>query len=554
MLSYHQGKNLKVARKKKIDKVDLLSMDPASAGKILLDVPDLWDATIFGQEVPYFHSWLWKWHTDRSVKNLCVIMPAGSGKTEVFSKKAAIYWLCLDRNIRIAIIQKVVAQAEALLLRIQEEFSGNEALKTFYPPTFVPNNEDSGFPYNSSVMRVKGNTSKNKTHNLHAYGAGSEGILGERFDILLVDDIVTPQNSGTPQLREKLDVWFSQSVRKTLVGSPYSLVRLFGTPFYYDDLYSLMKEKATCIIEPGNFILPDDPSIDKSGWVFIRLDVEVGKEPGLTLWPKQYSWDYLEREKREGKKAYLTRLRCIVDDSTSQIFPEKAIYGGYDDDLKITFPGCLDKGRSFGEIPDGVKIVIGSVDPASGSTSRESAEFAHLVLAKDDDDFLYLVDMFHGKIPIVTNKDHEGVYVDGESQVGTIIARDEVYDLKYTVVETNSQQYSWMDIIKSIDASVVLRGHTTSKTKIDKEIGVESMAGIIEAGKLRIPYLTKDDRDKAKDLIDQLIYYPNYKYSDLVMALWFGYLSLRKRREVKFIPLNTIRMNATPLVVGGKMI
>ena len=508
----------------------------------LLQAPDLWATIVFGHEVPPEHSWLWQYLVDETIRYLVILWPGGGAKSTLVTQEHTIYDLCRNRNHRTCLIQKSHAQAMSEMSAIMRQLTHNRTLTDLYGD-FKPPGEDSGFPWSTSALRVIGNTnSTEKTHNVHGYGVGSTDVLGGRYDTVKPDDVCTEDNSNTPEAREKLETKLTTEWDKTLIGAAVPRLIMDGTAFKYDDLYlsKINSNACTAYIGPSDWRTPDELTAeDKSGYVVIHKDVEVGIR-GKPFWPKQFPQEFLEFEKRKNLINYNRRLRNIVRTSDQVVFPEPALRGGVDE-WGNQYPGCLERDMVLGEREGSWKIICGA-DPSSGKKTGASAQFAHAVIGVDGDD-IHVVDLFTAPIPMTRNNDGGGEN-DGKSQIGTIVARHLRYGATFTVIEDNAQQHAWITTTREVAPLVKVKPHNTNKNKVSPEIGVESMAALMEAGRLHIPYGNKYSVEQAEKLIEQLVYYPDYSYSDLVMALWFCVFYARKRSKVKMLSWEDLRKNA----------
>ncbi len=519
--------------------------------RVLLDIPDLWDALIFGQEVPEFHSHLWPFLIDDGIRYLVVELPGGHAKTSLISVKLPIWRLCRDPDDRICIMQKAIEQAKDVIRSIQREMTHNQKLTELYGP-FKPPSDDDGYPWSTTTMRVAGNRdTAEKTNSVHAYGWSSTDIMGNRFKIFLGDDFVTSDNSDTPEKRQKIRTKEATEWTKTLIGAPNPRYILMGTPMFFDDAFEEKRDKASDYLGPGDWRGPGE--VDKSGFVFIRRSAEKGRRAGRTLWPKQADWPYLEEQKQTfGYTDYLRRMCCEVGDPELAIFKEVALKGGTEEKTGISYPGCLDYERCLGDSRSGWRVICGA-DPSSGKDTGAAGQFAHVTIGVDKEKNVNLIDLFTAPVPMSRREDNDPEPPDGKSQIGTIIHRHWKYGALYTVIESNSQQYAWITTVKEADPLVRVKPHQTGRNKTQPEIGVESMAGLVESGKLRIPYGNAESRRKSDELINQLIRYPYFSLSDLVMALWFAVYSTSKRGRVVFHDYNAIRAAARPFQLIKKV-
>ena len=510
----------------------------------LLKTPALWDAVVFNQRVPEVHEHLWHFVADPEIKYLCVEVPAGTGKTQFLSIKSSIYFLCLDPNERICVLQKGVDQAKGVISSIQRQMTGNKTLIDLYGP-FKPTREQEGYPWSTDTMRIAGNDNvAEKTNSVQAYGWASTDVMGNRFTKFLGDDFVTTDNSDTPEKKQKIRTKSETEWDPTMVGAKNPKYFYLGTPMFHNDEFESKFDIASDYLGPSDWRLPDE--VDKSGWVCIRRSAEVGKKKGTLLWVEQLPQEMLDEKRKRGERNYQRRYLCRVTSSELQTFIPEAVKSGTDPETGITYPGCLDHHREIGQYDKTLKVICGA-DPSSGKDTGASGQFAHVTVAFDKrQDITYIVDMFTEPIVVDRRLPDEGAD-DKISQIGTIVHRHHKYDANLTVIETNSQQHAWKDLVDKADQTVKPKPYNTGKKKNDPDVGIPGMAGMFESGLIRIPYKGKETREEADKLIKQLIEYPEGDLTDLIMALWFCVVNRHKRGSVKYHDILNMRAQSKPI-------
>ncbi|MGH7273251.1 MAG: hypothetical protein ACREIQ_02165, partial [Nitrospiria bacterium] len=73
----------------------------------------------------------------------------------------------------------------------------------------------------------------------------------------------------------------------------------------------------------------------------------------------------------------------------------------------------------------------------------------------------------------------------------------------------------------------------TGRNKSDPELGLESLGGDVEAGRIRTPYADAVSRDMTSMLEGEMLVWPFGQHDDIMMALWFI-----KNNYKKLIPRN----------------
>src|SRR5581483_11729485 len=64
-------------------------------------------------------------------------------------------------------------------------------------------------------------------------------------------------------------------------------------------------------------------------------------------------------------------------------------------------------------------------------------------------------------------------------------------------------------------------GHETGRNKLDPELGVYSLSGDFELGRIRLPYGDADGRRVTEYLVNEALAFPYGDTDDVLMSLWF---------------------------------
>lgn len=544
-------------------------------GKTLLDIPVLWHATLFKDKTPMpeSHVWLWKWLTS-GAKRLAVIWPGDHGKTTEVSWRYVLWRLLRCPDYKILNIQKSIGQAHDVMIQIQA---------TLVQPEFIqlygiqkPKRFDNTHPCNLNKIRLKHAppaSEGEKTQSLHVYSIESKDILGNRADEVVDDDTVTPDNSNSPEKRDKHIMRESQVLDKTMSGSGtvecqhhcggHDLYRKIGTPFYDDDALMRKRELADIYIGPNDWSTPENlTKADLAKWIVIHKDAEIGMKAGRTLWNFRYPLAHLHQMRDRdpgGYVGYLQRMRCQVRDHKTAKFHKEWFMGGINPADGNEYRGCFNPRRSLGELPalPAEQLItfqtVNATDPMDGTEKRNSSQFCNITLGMSiNGKRRYLVDAYVGIIPQVNGKDYKGQYQDEKTQIGTMVARYLKYGCKLLVVECNGQQRTWVTQVNNVAPFIKehqIIEHQTGTNKYDPNVGIPGMAGIFELGMFDIPY--KDERSQrfAKQLVEQFHQWVEHGKTrdDIVMAVWMANLYLTKRQTFQILrPVNLTNLMHRP--------
>jgi hypothetical protein len=438
-----------------------------------------------------------------------VLFPAQHGKTTIISTMLPILAALRNPNIRIAIIAKNDDEAAAIMSSIKSELEQNELLIADYGP-FRPEAGDPMRSWSAGAISIAARTRLGKEHTITVFGAGSRQILGWRTDWVICDDVVTEKNSATEDQRAKHVTWFndcvSTSPHKKFAGQIAGRITVVGTMFHPRDLYATITEKR----KRGG----------EAMYHTHREDAVRSWDEQQPLWPAVWSWeDLMDIKTSEGTLSFNKRYRNKPVDESEQPFREDWLRGGGNLPNGARHPGCVNPTRVLGdlnEVADSGWSVIQSFDPAVGKT--KSAKFCgHIVFGIDKADprRRYLIEINREQLTL-------------PQQVDLIIQTHLKYQATLSVTESNAYQAGLEQAIaekcEQMGVTIRIEGHTTGLNKQDPEIGIPSLSPVVENGYLDIPYGNAESMRKAEMLLEELIEYPFFKYSDLLMALWFGHL------------------------------
>lgn len=434
-----------------------------------------------------------------------VLFPAGHGKTTIISCLLPILALIRDPNIRIVIVAKNDDEAAAIIQTIKAELTDNKQLIEDYGP-FVPDPQ-SGKRWQATWIDCAKRTRIEKSPTIAGFGSGAKNILGHRSDWVICDDVVTEKNSSSPEQRQSMHTWFTTSVETSpqKFKDNHGRITVVGTMFHPQDLYASIQRKRK---SDGTHV-----------YAFHREDAIRNYEKEEVLWPQVWTWqDLMDLKFDIGTLSFNKRYRNMPVDESEQHFKEEFFRG------LPPYKGCLDYNRKYGEYEDWWRIYQ-SLDPAVGRT--KSAKFCgHIVAGVDPDrpDELNIIKIERAQLTV-------------PQQANTVIDTAlEYQNMMTSVVEVNAYQKGLeqviLDICERQGITLNVTGHTTGRNKQDPDIGVASLSPLCEFGRLRLPYGDDLARKKSEMLIQEMVEYPFYAYSDLLMALWMLWLKARVATNV----------------------
>lgn len=484
-------------------------------------------------------------HFDRCV----VRMPPGFSKT--YTMVALSLWLLgRDETTRGAIVSASQAQAQKPVGMCRDYIENSRELRLVFPGLRPSARE--GDPWTQSkitVARPPGIRDPSLT------AVGYKGKLpGSRLNWILVDDILTEENTKTKESREQLNRWFASTVlsRRDIAGTKLAVT---NTPWHPDDLTYVLEKAGwptltidiagnvvftnTCgadMVEgmsapiEGDFDCDDirpsvvDPKVHRlSAHDAPQFNPDLDTmEPAaraaalqcpwvdefdvVPLWPERYGAreiEQLRRDYRSDLHQYnqLYCMRCRDDESarlkTAHIEACKAAAR----ELGIyTFTSKWDiaNGRTF----TGVDLGIGKRlhnDKTSIFTFAVLPDGRRRILRVDSG-------RWGGDVTIELLGEHFERYAS--------IIR----------VETNAGQDFLRQWARQTNRNLPLRGMPTGKNKLSRQHGVESVFIEIE----NVQWLIPNDPlggtpQPLQDWIDAMLYYDAERHTgDELMACWIA--------------------------------
>lgn len=343
-------------------------------------------------------------------------------------------------------------------------------------------------------------------------GSSLRGIKahGCRPSAILCDDILSTENSGTPEQRQKLYDWFTKVLLKC--GSKYCATFCIGTPQNDGDLLSLLfsSEQFSDYYTkkyPAIISYSDSPLWDT--WINLRNDLSnpnraedadafyfEHREEMLNgtevLWDR-YDDTYLvlmkERQKL-GLQGWATEMMCEALDEETREFKEEWLT------RNLYTPE---------DLPEITDVYIG-VDAAS-TANRRSDESAIAVVGKGVDNYLYLLDLYVKKVNIDVLADQMVYY---GLQYYDKIRSIRIEDVVFQILVKNIMEK------RSMEAGLYLPFEGVKvKDFGKKEMKLRSLVIPVRNGYIKF-------RRDHRRLLDELRRFPKAKTDNCMDALWIS--------------------------------
>jgi hypothetical protein len=467
-------------------------------------------------------------------------LPGGHGKTTTLLHWM-IYVMCREPQISFIYVEKSEPTALKRSRAIMQQLEGNKKLIHDFG-SFV------GDPWSAGSFNIAQRPEISPWPTLSVFGTGG-AALGNRCNIMLVDDPVTTHNSASEAERATILQWWQEAASTCPYPLPLSSPRnnkylkkniLDGTTFHMDDLYHAVLKKnptlphlwlkavedtRTGITLSDRFIYRDMEEVKRNADAGHKGDQAVLEKFELGLVINLYDF---KREK--GTVAFNRRYQNEVSDPSTQKFPRTWFEGGTDEFApQGGYPGCLRDHITLGEPKKENFRYVTGIDPASGSSTSDAARCAIVTLGADPlvPDEIHLVDVEFGHFPLESDnpqrRTQSKIVIDHVRRYGSRIA-----------LETNNVQAVYAGVFRSEaqrqGMTVGITGHwTTKKKKLDPELGIEAMAPMVENGKFSLPYAQPTDKKVIDEVVEEFVNWGVYPTKDIVMATWFAWRVLQRQ-------------------------
>lgn len=407
------------------------------------------------------------------------------GKTQQLSVGRTVWEIGRNHDLRIVIVQATATQAVKIVRTVSEHILKNRWLHMVFPDLVPGKNQ----PWNSEQLTVERSQGIVQP-SVQAIGAHGN-ILGARIDLLIMDDILTMENTRTLAGRNDIFTW----IKSTLLGrlTPNARVIFLGNAWHPDDaMHRLAAE----------------------GWPSRRFPV---RDPltGGTNWEKRWPAARIAKKAKEfGPVESARQLDCLARSEDAARFKQPWI------------DKCLGRGRGrelvymINKLPTGAFTFTGvDLGIKKGLHNDLTVLFTIMVMPGGD---ILLLNIESGKwsAPEIIDKIFE-THVRYKSRI---------------LVENNQAQDFIIQFAKHLDKRVPIypfntRGRGKIGNKHHPQYGVESIAAELAAGQWIIPCSATGEVDpEVRGWIQEMLYYdPLGHTGDRLMASWFAKEGGRRR-------------------------
>lgn len=502
---------------------------------------------------PHRSSWLNRVESERlearrtgEKRKALFLAPRDHGKTELgisFATRA----ICMDRNIRILWVAEASAPAEKRVARVANLLRSEEVQKDWCDAP------EQGFgPFDGPESKWKttqiyvNRTKKSVDPTIEAVGAGG-AVTGGHFDLIIFDDVETPERCNTAALRKATREWYSGTVLPMLTRGGMLLV--IGTCKHADDLYANMQKDSTFEVikdpalfyEEGGKRVPYVPAYDpiyetrEDGRQKLKdiVVTDPRKDEVKALWPGWRDMKYLLSERQSnvafGTVAVWNReYQHVVVDEETAAFPRQWLIRALNRGKRLSlyeYPKGVDTNGEYRNMPLELDVVqswdLSLVTDAAKAEEKDRDFTVGITWGLDRaTNDRYLLGMFRrrGMSP-------------KELRAAVVHEYRRFCDMglpprSVAVERNNFGELHYFELADTTNLPLVPH-LTTGTKKADSFQGVPGLRNLFDNNRVVIPSNGATTKDTVQVLVDELHELGKAKHDDTVMSLWIAESVLR---------------------------
>lgn len=325
---------------------------------------------IMQMDIQPFHMRMMKFQVEN--KNSLIMTGRNLGKSYTNTTAYIITQILRDRSVTICVISAGLSQSKAFTNELKGWFSEGTTLFNIF-------NDIRGEKWTETEILVKRDRHRKESTVVCGSANASSGLISKHFDILILDDIVSQENSATKGQRDKLSSFVYNTVLPLLnKESSHSAIKVIGTHYHSMDFFTEL--------EAGSmFKVLKIPTIrNKNG---IEYSIWEKKQPIKEL---------IQYRQQMGSVAFNMQYQMKVNKNQGSIFKRDWIqyFSRYEVKGNKVYVYRWDEDKER-EIEEEVRIYIG-IDLAI-SQKASADDFVIAVVGVSKDKNVYLLDMYVGK-------------------------------------------------------------------------------------------------------------------------------------------------------------
>ncbi|HUW48453.1 MAG TPA: terminase family protein [Patescibacteria group bacterium] len=239
-------------------------------------------------------------------KYLCIIMPRGHGKTQIFSIAFPLWKLFTEKDKEICLVSSTIDQSRKIFSKMQYVLETNPFFKSLLP---TDRRSPGGGSWNSSQITTT-------NHNLFYNKPFNSSARGMQPNYIIYDDLLRDVEDMTVAKETYWSVFYPAG---QAVNCRHIIV---GTPIGLDDLYADLQKK------------------EGKGWHVYKRSAVSEDEKGnwiKPLWPQRFTLERLyEMRESMNPTRFEREMMCRPRPVGDVLFPQEMILNATDDNLEFS--------------------------------------------------------------------------------------------------------------------------------------------------------------------------------------------------------------------------
>lgn len=467
--------------------------------------------------------------------------PRDHGKSKHLSVAYPLWKIAKNHNEQILVISKTANVAESFLSEVVSNIERNERYKQWavgidpmgigVVPRMKAQRKQTE-DWSGKSITIERDEFGMKDPTITATGLFGQ-ILSKRATIIILDDVVDQGNSATELQRQKVIDWIETTVLPVLV--PGGTLLYLGNTWHQDDVVSkFLKDPRFIVQKRQGAIIQDAERQDLwQKWGSIMLNVtmppkerfvlaeqyyqenKIDMEQGAkVLWKERYPYSRLYLERLLNPYVFARMYQCDPSNRPNQTIKDEWI------------ERALKKGQHlrFQDVPHAKNYL---------ETSAGGMDLAISLEEQNDDTALLYMDLVRQGYDGVDDGDyivrqiHRGKFTPNQQRS---LAKTAWASHGMQVIRVESVGYQRSLSIDLANEGVPVSAYNTGGEKYDPEIGINSLAVMMELGKVVIPSDPTDPRTimLASQLANEMRAFPDGHTGDALMAMWFAFSQIRE--------------------------
>lgn len=252
----------------------------------------------------------WKWKEDPESKRgiytyKMQLWPRGSFKSAVFDVALVCWEIARNPNIRICVCSETGKQARKFVKQAMKIIDSQWYRDRFGVHRKEVDWKESTGEFTSGLRTI----SHVKEATLLAAGAG-EVWTGSHWDLVVMDDVVSQENTRTPESIESMKYWFGEIMAQL---DPGCRILMIGTLHHFADLYChIMKTPEMRQL----FELSIHSWLNPDGTLFFpgRLTRAFVEQQKATMPPRQFACYYENKPTTDEERIFKAEYFRVIED------------------------------------------------------------------------------------------------------------------------------------------------------------------------------------------------------------------------------------------------